>query len=1097
MLELDTNQRRKPVRVAHVANPLQPVSSRDDWTVPYIGNGSIADYIPACVTVTPRTIVYQNGHIIPRARWGNRGVSPGDLIHIAQIPGATVFTLANLAWFGISLVASTGLSYLSSLLTDSPKAPDDIPSPTYGAAEILTQSANGMPIPIVYGEHIVGGNMIKATTGYLAGKSGQKGTFFVDSGAARTNLVLALSEGPVESIAGVSNNISEAWLNPRASQSRTLYGNLGTTPTNDAAITYNAFGLKTAFRFVVSGNTTEINSITLNLKRVGTIASGKKVSVWIDNNSGTSPAGVPTSEVMTYDATEIPQAYKRIRFAPQDPVALAPATYWVVIEGDWAVSATNHIVIGGQKVGVGSAALAGELKQYTGVNWVAYDTFPWTWLAVSEIVQHSRPWYSTPVDIKVNGTDIKDYLPEGQVSTRRGDLHQETLPGEEDVRSEQVLNHTLALYPNRYEETTEGEVEGVGVVFSFPSGVYHQGAGGITPGTFTAEIRVRANGNSNPWSKVYRVHRQIASAGPTLITARLNFPTDKNSELHALRGQIVDVEVIASYLPEQTAVWKSLREYASEQAQTYPHVALLQVEAGIGTAQGPLENITTRIQGKRMRVYDGSLWNYQYSANPADCCLDYLLNTRVGGGNVLTLANVDLDEWVEWRDYCATSISDGQGGQIARHLLGLVIDQPKPFWDWATTISAVGRAKLMWDGNKVRPKIERAVDDSDVAMVISAGNTVLGTYKRQWLGKKKRPNAVDLTYLDADNDFAESIASAEEPSLREAGEPDVREKMDFRGCTHQIHARRQARYLLNIIKYTDWLAEVEMFVEAMSAEPGDVVFISNDAVDADGIGGRLAENAPGATSIILDKDLTIEANKQYQITIRSIVSNADDTLTSSIIEGPGTYVAGTTLDISPSWTTTPQAGDVYTVRAYDPEDATVPSTEPGGERARIISWKTTDDGFVRLQLAQYDSRVYNDDPGNLDPAPPVPIIDGKVIPPRPENLALKPQYINGKLHLVATWNKASWNYGHECAVWLKDYDANGAGEFKEKGRTDGIYWAFDEVKEGFKYQVAITPLAPWTWQHHNPESDFAARRSFLIKRGYTEGRSASIGGLEF
>jgi len=1092
MWDLDPNQKRRPVKVVNVANPMQPVTSKTEWVYPYIGNGSIRDYIPSAVRVTNSTVIYQNGHVIPPDRWHNRGVSPGDFIQIGSVPGA--FGTALLISLIVTVI-STGLQYLASLFIDSPKQPDDTLSPTYGSAEIRTQEANGKVIPIVYGEHVVGGNLIKATTGHATGQTQKTGSYQVDVGGFRSNLQLGLCGGPIKSIGGISNDINQAWLNKRETQSRVQYGQLGLTPDQNAILRYSSSYELAAFRFIVTETMIEINSITLNLKRVGTIASGKKVSVWIAGDAASAPSSTTPGQTMSTDADAIPKAYKRVRFAPKDPIVIPAGTYWVVISGDYDLSTSNYIDIGGKYYSPAAGA-AGELKHYNGAAWSSYAVGTAAWLAVAEVTQHIVPWYSVSADIKVNGTDAADYLPKGQISTRRGSLNQEALPGSSDVIEEQILNHTLAL-SNTYEETTQNEVDGVGVVFYFPGGIYHSGGGGRVPTIFGADIRVRANGNSNPWSKIYRAERKFISLSATGITLRLDFPTDKKSPLHSLRGQLVDVEVTPYYLPAQTVYWKSIREYSDDQAQIYPHVALLQVEAGFGTAQGPLENITTLIEGKEMNVYNGSSWNFQYSANPADCCLDYLLNTRVGGGNVLTLANVDLDAFVDWRDYCAEDISDGNGGTMDRWELGLVIDQPKPFWDWATTISAAGRCKLVWDGNKIRPKIEKAVSDSDVAMVISAGNTVLGTYQRRWLGKKKRPNAVDLSYLDADLDFAEAIASAEEPSLRASGEPDLREKMDFRGCTNRIRATRQAKYLLNLIRDTDWIAEVDMFVEAMACEPGDVVFISNDAVDTEGIGGRLKENAPDSTSIVLDRDLTIEADKNYQVTVRVVTGGADTTVTATVVEDAGTYVAGTTINTSPSWTTTPQAGDVYTVKPYDDTGSGLPETEPGGERARVISTKLTDDGFVRLKVANFTNDVFLDDPGNL-PQPPVPNpLDGKVIPPRPTGLALKPEYSGGKLRLVATWLKTPWPYKYDCNVWLKQFDANRQGEFIWKAKDSGEYWAIEGVQEGYEYEVAITPLAPWTHQHHDPESKFATRKSIIVKRGNNELRGAQITGLSF
>jgi predicted phage tail protein len=109
-------------------------------------------------------------------------------------------------WQGVALVATVLLTAYSiySAVTSRPRQPSfgtatatpdsmDSSSPTYGWEGIQNQMAAGVPIPVVYGRHRVGGNIINQ---YVR----------ADGDKQYLNMLIALSEGEINSISSIEVN---------------------------------------------------------------------------------------------------------------------------------------------------------------------------------------------------------------------------------------------------------------------------------------------------------------------------------------------------------------------------------------------------------------------------------------------------------------------------------------------------------------------------------------------------------------------------------------------------------------------------------------------------------------------------------------------------------------------------------------------------------------------------------------------------------------------------------------------------------------------------------------------------------------------------
>lgn len=107
-----------------------------------------------------------------------------------------------------------------------------------------------------------------------------------------------------------------------------------------------ASNIELGLQFSQSG-ARQIKSVWLNLKKKGTITTGKVVTVQIHGDSGGEKPDdtlVHADATATVETDDIAATYGLVEFELTRPVDLADSTeYWIVLEGDYDVSSSNCI----------------------------------------------------------------------------------------------------------------------------------------------------------------------------------------------------------------------------------------------------------------------------------------------------------------------------------------------------------------------------------------------------------------------------------------------------------------------------------------------------------------------------------------------------------------------------------------------------------------------------------------------------------------------------------------------------------------------------------------------------------------------------------
>lgn len=187
------------VRVVYVPNVLTK-EGRQENCFPFDREATIKNYVEASTFDFTDCYIVHNGKKIEDT---NVHLKDGDEILIVVDVGIAMAALAGLFKIisVVMAVVSIGMAIYSAVTANKRKPSFgtvsdgglDESSPTYGWDGVQTTQDVGIPIPIIYGEHKVGGNIINQYTRIEGDKS-------------YLNILLGISEGEISSIGSIKLN---------------------------------------------------------------------------------------------------------------------------------------------------------------------------------------------------------------------------------------------------------------------------------------------------------------------------------------------------------------------------------------------------------------------------------------------------------------------------------------------------------------------------------------------------------------------------------------------------------------------------------------------------------------------------------------------------------------------------------------------------------------------------------------------------------------------------------------------------------------------------------------------------------------------------
>lgn len=292
-------------------------------------------------------------------------------------------------------------------------------------------------------------------------------------------------------------------------------------------------------------------------------------------------------------------------------------------------------------------------------------------------------------------------------------------------------------------------------------------------------------------------------------------------------------------------------------------------------------------------------WVLDWSDNPAWVAYDIFTQPVIAGDGSagapyyvarfdsdIDPARIDLLKFKEWADYCDEPVPNGSGGTEKRVTFNGGFDFDCSMWEAVLRVCQVGRATPIWNGVSLSLAIDKP---SDPVNLYTVGNIEASKFKETFLPLEERATEIEIDYTNVQNDYQRDKLTVYRPDVPNG---QYKASLDLFGITKPSEAWRAGMYRINCNRYLIRTVEIDVDIEAVNGQIGDVVLIQHD-VPRWGSGGRIVFATAG--SVTLDKLVTIEEGFTYKLLLRLAEDVVYDL---QVTDPPGEY---TILHVSPEF----------------------------------------------------------------------------------------------------------------------------------------------------------------------------------------------------
>lgn len=492
-------------------------------------------------------------------------------------------------------------------------------------------------------------------------------------------------------------------------------------------------------------------------------------------------------------------------------------------------------------------------------------------------------------DIRINANPISNYR-DVQVDIRKGTNDQTVIPNFNDNFADQSLNYELTESWNT--QQVQGDAcDAIELTVGFPNGLYYSNdSGGADRTSVTLKAEIRKVGDES-WQAL-PLANQKGMAGHIKRRDAWNFIKSDNSVTNTAdyAGRIEEATNNAFYrvfrfdnlekaryeirMRCSAKDGKSLRHvnkvYWVQLTQiiyddfVHPGKALIGIKALATSQLSGTDPKVTWIQ-ERSEVYVFNPYINKYEAQPADnpawAAYDLIHICRKIGGEYIVFGQphmrLDYNAFKAWADKCKTN----------GFTFNYIYDTAMRLWDALKYPEAVGRGKVIPVGTRFT-----CVSDyqSTPVQLFTVANIKHGSFTEEFQGVEARANSVEISFLNKDKDYERDVIPVYGDTYDESDTLTNPAQVELMGCTSLEQAYKHGKHFLRCNKYEIRTVTIEAFTDAIACTVGDIILIQHDIPEW-GEGGRVV--AVSGQTITLDKEVSVQPGKNYQLLIRS---NATD-----------------------------------------------------------------------------------------------------------------------------------------------------------------------------------------------------------------------------
>ena len=497
-------------------------------------------------------------------------------------------------------------------------------------------------------------------------------------------------------------------------------------------------------------------------------------------------------------------------------------------------------------------------------------------------------------DIRINSNPISNYK-DVQVDIRLGTNDQTVIPNFNDNFADQGLNYELK---NEWSvQQVQGDAcDAIELTIGFPNGLYYSNdSGGMDKTSVTVDAEIRKVGTQEwqslplsnnkglsshvkkepeRWFFVDRENKKIANSNYTgYIRKATNSAFYRVFRFDNLDKAKYEVRMRCA-AKDGTSLRHVNKVYWTQLTQiiyddfVHPGKALIGIKA-LATSQLSGSDPDVSWIQERSKVWVFNPYTNQYEEKPADnpawAAYDLLHICRKIGSEYVVFGQpqgrIDYDAFNAWAEKCT----------LNKFTFNYIFDTATRLWDALKYPEAVGRGKVIPAGTRFT-----CVSDyqSSPVQLFTVANIKYGSFTEEFQGVEARANSIELSFINKDKDYERDVIPVYGDTYDESNSLTNPAQIELMGCTSLEQAYRHGKHYLRCNKYEVRTVTFEAFTDAIACTVGDIILVQHDVPEW-GEGGRVV--AVNGQTITLDKEVTTQPGKQYQLLVRSNTTDAVST----------------------------------------------------------------------------------------------------------------------------------------------------------------------------------------------------------------------------
>jgi len=272
----------------------------------------------------------------------------------------------------------------------------------------------------------------------------------------------------------------------------------------------------------------------------------------------------------------------------------------------------------------------------------------------------------------------------------------------------------------------------------------------------------------------------------------------------------------------------------------------------------------------------------QWTNNPAWIFYDIITNKRYGLGNYLSEDLIDKWAVYEIAKFCDEMVSDGKGGTEPRFTCNAVIQGAKAAYDLLQDLVSIFQGMTYWGNGKIWVNTSKTYP---TVYNFTNANVIDGRFLYSDTARNTRSTVIKVKWRDPDLLYREDIVCLEDVNgIQKYGY--IEKEIESFGCTSRGQAIRFAEFILQSERNLTETVTFQTAFEGLYMRPGDNFNIYDNFVNNKNQGGRILSISSGNKLIKLDRDISINSQRTYELSLINPVFNIDT--------ASGAYASGIT-----------------------------------------------------------------------------------------------------------------------------------------------------------------------------------------------------------